>query len=45
LRATTTDGVFDLCYRSHLLALVDQRHNINHTIHDVPERVYSRSPV
>jgi transposase InsO family protein len=27
LRATSTDGLFDLCYRSHLLAQIDLRQN------------------
>jgi transposase InsO family protein len=27
LRATATDGVFDLCYRSHVLAQIDLRQN------------------
>jgi transposase InsO family protein len=45
LRATPTDGVFDLCYRSHVLAQVDLRQNITQTVLDVPERVSSMSPV
>jgi transposase InsO family protein len=45
VRATTTDGVFDLCYRSHVLAQVDLRKNINQTVRDVPERMSSISPV
>ncbi|WP_151114759.1 IS481 family transposase [Hypericibacter adhaerens] len=45
LRATTTDGVFDLCYRSHVLSQVDLRQHITHTVLDVPERVSSMSPV
>jgi transposase InsO family protein len=45
LRATNTDGVFDLCYRSHVLAQVDLRQNIAQTVLDVPERVSSISPV
>lgn len=45
LRATATDGVFDLCYRSHVLAQVDLRQNITQTVLDVPERMSSISPV
>jgi transposase InsO family protein len=45
VRATQTDGVFDICYRSHLLARIDLRQNINQTVLDVPERTSSISPV
>jgi transposase InsO family protein len=45
LRATDTDGLFDLCYRSHVLAQVDLRQNITQTVLDVPERVSSISSV
>jgi transposase InsO family protein len=45
LRATAHDGVFDLCYRSHVLAQVDLRQNIAQTVLDVPERMSSISPV
>jgi transposase InsO family protein len=45
LRATTTDGVFDLCYRSHVLGQVDLSQNITQTVLDVPERMSSISPV
>lgn len=45
LRATDTDGVFDLCYRTHILAQVDLRQNITQTVLDVPERASSISPV
>jgi transposase InsO family protein len=45
LRATTEDGVFDLCYRSHVLAQVDLRQNIVQTVLDVPEHLSSMSPV
>jgi transposase InsO family protein len=44
LRATDTDGVFDLCYRSHVLAQLDLRQNITQTVRDVPERASSISP-
>jgi transposase InsO family protein len=45
LRATHTDGLFDLCYRSHVLAQVDLRQNITQTVLDVPEQTSSISPV
>jgi transposase InsO family protein len=45
LRATDADGLFDLCYRSHVLAQVDLRQNITQTVLDVPERMSSISPV
>jgi transposase InsO family protein len=45
LRATNADGVFDLCYRSHILAQVDLRQNITQTVLDVPEQAPSISPV
>ncbi len=45
LRPTNTDGVFDLCYRSHLLALVDLRQDTAEPVLDVSERVSSMSPV
>jgi len=45
LRATATDGVFDLCYRTHVLTQVDLRQNISQPVLDVPERVSSMSPV
>jgi len=38
LRATANDGIFDICYRSHVLAQVDVRQNIAQTVLDVPER-------
>jgi transposase InsO family protein len=37
LRATQTDGLFDLCYRSHVLSQVDLRENLR-PVHHVPER-------
>ena len=45
LRATDTDGLFDLCYRSHVLAQVDLRQNITQTVLDLPEHLSSISPV
>ena len=37
LRATQTDGLFDLCYRSHVLSQVDLRENIR-PVHHVSEQ-------
>jgi transposase InsO family protein len=45
LRATDTDGLFDLCYRRHVLAQVDLRQNIVQTVHHVPEHLTTISPV
>ena len=45
LRATETDGLFDLCYRRHVLAQVDLRQNIVQPVHHVPEQVSTLSPV
>jgi transposase InsO family protein len=45
LRATNQDGLFDLCYRSHVLAQVDLRQNIVKSVLDVPERLSAMSPV
>ena len=45
LRPTDTDGLFDLCYRSHVLAQVDLRQNITQTVLDVPAQPSSISPV
>jgi transposase InsO family protein len=38
LRATDTDGVFDLCYRRHVLSQVDLRENIVKPVHHVSEQ-------
>ena len=45
LRATDTDGLFDLCYRSHVLAQLDLRQNIVQPVLDVPEHLSPLSPV
>jgi transposase InsO family protein len=45
LRPTETDGLFELCYRSHLLGHVDIRQNTDQPVLDVSERVSSMSPV
>jgi transposase InsO family protein len=44
LRPTQTDGLFDLCYRSHVLAQIDLRKDAK-TVQDVPEQPFSMSPV
>jgi transposase InsO family protein len=44
LRATPTDGLFDLCYRSHTLAQIDLRKQTK-SVQDVPEHPFSISPV
>ena len=44
LRATA-DGVFDLCYRRHVLARVDLRQNIVQTVNHVPEHMSPMCPV
>ena len=43
LRATNQDGLFDLCYRRHVVAQIDLRHS--KTVHHVPEQVSTLSPV
>jgi transposase InsO family protein len=45
LRATETDGLFDICYRSHVLAQVDLRQNIVKPVHHVSEHPSSLCPV
>jgi transposase InsO family protein len=45
LRATNTDGLFDLCYRSHLLAQIDLRQETVKPVLDVSEQVSPLSPV
>jgi hypothetical protein len=44
LRHTPTDGLFDLCYRSHVLAQIDLRKDAK-TVQDVPEHPSTISPV
>ena len=44
LRATSTDGLFDLCYRSYVLAQIDLRPN-SQPVTDVPEHLSRMSPV
>jgi len=45
LRPTSTDGLFDLCYRSHVLAQVDLRQDHPTTVSDVPEHLSALTPV
>ena len=45
LRATDTDGVFDLCYRRHVLSQVDLRENILKSVHHVSEHPSTLTPV
>ena len=45
LRATEVDGVFDLCYRRHVLGQVDLPQNVVKSVHHVPEQVSTLSPV
>jgi transposase InsO family protein len=45
LRPTQTDGVYDLCYRSHVLAAVDLRQSTPQPVNHVPEQVSAMSPV
>jgi len=44
LRATDTDGVFDLCYRRHVLSQVDLRENIVKSVHHVSEHPSTLTP-
>lgn len=45
LRATDQDGVFDLCYRRHVLSQVDLRESTIKPVHHVPEHPSTLSPV
>ena len=45
LRATHIDGVFDLCYRTHVLAQIDMRQDNSQSVHHVPEHLSTLSPV
>jgi transposase InsO family protein len=45
LRATDTDGIFDLCYRRHVLAQVDLRQNVVKPVPNVPEHPSPLYPV
>jgi len=45
LRATDTDGLFELCYRTHRIAHIDLRNNTDQPVHHVPEHPSTLSPV
>jgi transposase InsO family protein len=45
LRATDQDGLFDLCYRTHVLTQLDLRQTITPRVQDVPEHLSTMSPV
>ncbi|WP_055049510.1 IS481 family transposase [Devosia sp. A16] len=45
LRATDTDGLFDICYRRHRIAQIDMRDNAAQPVHHVPEHPSTLSPV
>ena len=45
LRATNEDGLFDLCYRRHVLAQIDLRQAGVKSVHHVSEQVSTLSPV
>lgn len=45
LRATATDGVFDLCYRRHVLSTLDLRQNVVKSVRNVPEHPSTCSQV
>lgn len=45
LRATNQDGLFDLCYRRHVLTQIDLRQDSVKTVHHVSEQVSTFSPV
>lgn len=45
LRTTDTDGIYDLCYRRHILAQVDLRQNIVQPVHHVSEHPSTLCPV
>ena len=45
LRPTNTDGVFDVCYRSHVVGQLDLRQNGAEGVHHVSEHPSTLSPV
>ena len=45
IRATEQDGLFDLCYRRHILAQIDLSQDIVKPVHHVPEQMSNSSPV
>jgi transposase InsO family protein len=44
LRPTEQDGIWNVCYRSHVMARIDVRQP-NQTVHNVPEHPFRTSPV
>ncbi|WP_454918231.1 hypothetical protein [Xanthobacter sediminis] len=44
MSATDTDGVFDLCYRRHVLSTLDLHQNVAKPIHNVPEHLSTYLP-
>ena len=44
-RATATDGLYDLCYRRHVLAQIDLRQDTVKSVHHVPVQVSTLSTV
>jgi transposase InsO family protein len=45
LRPTDQDGLFELCYRRHLLARIDLRQDTMQPVHHVSGQVFTMSPV
>ena len=45
LRPTNQDGLFDLCYRSHVIAQINMRDDTLQPVHHVSEQVFTMSPV
>lgn len=45
LRPTDQDGLFELCYRRHLLARIDLHQETVQPVHHVSEQVFTMSPV
>jgi transposase InsO family protein len=45
LRPTSTDGLFDLCYRRHVLTQVDLRQNVDEGVHHLSEHLFTLYPV
>lgn len=45
IRSTNQDGVFDICYRRHVLTQIDLRQGAVKPVHHVPEHPSTLSPV
>jgi len=45
LLPTDQDGLFDVCYRRHVIRRIDLRHDVVKTVHDVSEHTSTLSPV